>query len=207
MSNHKPNNSQHESLFTTVEDVAWFFYQRCFYCGKAPTLRSLSGLDRVSCVFPYSKGTVVSCCTRCNYAKGQSDPRLFCRQIAAVVHYRRWRFYNGDDDRRSHPNVKVGPDLRLPKRATDAVLFPGLVGSLPLLVPIPRRWFQRDGGQISDADLVASIPGCDGLTKFDLPDHMTYKNTYGGYFHLKWAHRFNEDSTSASSVDAGKFNP
>eukprot|EP00918_Siedleckia_nematoides_P036533 GHVU01079343.1.p1 GENE.GHVU01079343.1~~GHVU01079343.1.p1 ORF type:complete len:331 (-),score=-7.94 GHVU01079343.1:1488-2480(-) len=99
MSNHKPNNSQHESLFTTVEDVAWFFYQRCFYCGKAPTLRSLSGLDRVSCVFPYSKGTVVSCCTRCNYAKGQSDPRLFCRQIAAVVHYRRWRFYNGDDDR------------------------------------------------------------------------------------------------------------
>lgn len=65
------------------EQVRGFLKASCHYCGE---LRA-GGIDRLN-GGPYEMGNVVSCCSRCNYAKGEMREDEFIALVAKIHGYR-----------------------------------------------------------------------------------------------------------------------
>ena len=66
--NYKNNSKYFKRRFELSYDEFLEFWQKpCFYCGdKIETI----GLDRMNNEIGYKKSNIVSCCKRCNFAKG-----------------------------------------------------------------------------------------------------------------------------------------
>lgn len=54
--------------------------RRCTYCGGTG-----GGIDRLDAAIGYTVDNTVSCCARCNAAKGQLDPRTFLERAAHIA--------------------------------------------------------------------------------------------------------------------------
>eukprot|EP00918_Siedleckia_nematoides_P097157 GHVU01213083.1.p1 GENE.GHVU01213083.1~~GHVU01213083.1.p1 ORF type:complete len:359 (+),score=5.48 GHVU01213083.1:579-1655(+) len=74
-------------LFNTVRDAAWLMRYPCAYCGQESTQEHPNGLDRLFRFSPYSPGTVVPCCGRCNRMKGVLDVHIFWYCVRAIAIY------------------------------------------------------------------------------------------------------------------------
>ena len=57
----------------------------CVYCGYMDLMKTVNGIDRLDSSKHYMLENCVSCCSHCNFMKGQYDPLTFierCRNIA-----------------------------------------------------------------------------------------------------------------------------
>jgi hypothetical protein len=59
----------------------------CAYCGTAPERNSVAGVDRLMSTRGYVAGNVTSCCSECNYAKGDLTPEEFLELVRRIY---RW---------------------------------------------------------------------------------------------------------------------
>ena len=67
----------------------------CAYCGKVSEPEvNLNGLDRVYNDTPYTLDNVVSCCSTCNYSKGQLDFDQFIEHTRKVQEYSKQKKVN-----------------------------------------------------------------------------------------------------------------
>lgn len=81
----------------TKEEARAFFEGNCHYCGIPPTatythvnlsgVYAWNGIDRMDSASPYTPENCVSCCTRCNWAKGTMSVGEFTEWIARVYRH------------------------------------------------------------------------------------------------------------------------
>lgn len=69
----------------TKEQFMIFWQKPCYYCGE---LIKTIGLDRLNNLRGYKFGNVVSCCSRCNYAKRKMSPDEFIGMCRKVIQQR-----------------------------------------------------------------------------------------------------------------------
>ena len=82
----------------TDSDAMTLFSENCYYCGAAPNLflksskgetapRAVNGIDRVDNDKGYTKNNTVSCCSNCNYAKGDMAQHSFIAMIESIYRH------------------------------------------------------------------------------------------------------------------------
>lgn len=98
----------------TIVEFLELVHSDCHYCGELPANRIMyitrrginvgtakikvtiqaNGIDRLYCSQGYKLGNVVTCCSRCNYAKSCMTPEEFLEHARRIVYYHEiWEKY------------------------------------------------------------------------------------------------------------------
>lgn len=78
--------SRKKEFGVSFEECEFLFLGKCYYCGENSNSGKLNGIDRVDNKIGYLSENVVSCCSRCNFAKGdmlKDDFIGMCVKIAS----------------------------------------------------------------------------------------------------------------------------
>jgi hypothetical protein len=85
----------------TRTDYDIIIKQNCYYCGSTPEIKQpkrksgdligvpvpYNGIDRIDSSVGYEIDNCVSCCTRCNYMKSDTDVSLFVEHILKIANH------------------------------------------------------------------------------------------------------------------------
>ena len=88
ISQYKQNaKAKNYSFNLTRTEFSEFLFGECSYCGETPSF----GVDRIDNTVGYEKDNVVSCCSKCNYAKRDMPVSEFLEHISKIAKFRKFR--------------------------------------------------------------------------------------------------------------------
>lgn len=77
----------------TTDDVTFLNSKQCYLCGKLPSNKHKNGIDRIDNNIGYILSNCESCCSDCNYMKGEYDLDTFLEHCYKIT----YRFYDQYD--------------------------------------------------------------------------------------------------------------
>jgi len=69
----------------TEDELREFFDKPCFFCGECPEENKSWGIDRLQNKVGYTYDNCVSCCKKCNFAKGTNDLHDFLDRVSVIA--------------------------------------------------------------------------------------------------------------------------